>query len=138
MSNTWRGMKSAGTKNMYIPVSSVTVLSMGSPGFRVHSLLVLQTNKSTGLLATGERPPGPCGPGRPGADNLPVNLIRSDISVGLAVGVVTPVVVAVGVLVGVLVGPYTGGITVSEIHEIELLAEIGVALLLFALGLEFP
>ena len=40
-------------------------------------------------------------------------------------------------LAGVLVGPYTGGITVSGIHEIELLAEIGVALLLFALGLEF-
>ncbi len=40
-------------------------------------------------------------------------------------------------LAGVLVGPYTGGVTVSGIHEIELLAEIGVALLLFALGLEF-
>ncbi|QTA86618.1 cation:proton antiporter domain-containing protein [Desulfonema magnum] len=41
------------------------------------------------------------------------------------------------ILAGVLVGPYTGGVTVSGIHEIELLAEIGVALLLFALGLEF-
>jgi CPA2 family monovalent cation:H+ antiporter-2 len=41
------------------------------------------------------------------------------------------------ILAGVLVGPYTGGITVSGIHDIELLAEIGVALLLFALGLEF-
>lgn len=41
------------------------------------------------------------------------------------------------ILSGVLVGPYTGGVTVSDIHEIELLAEIGVALLLFALGLEF-
>ncbi len=38
---------------------------------------------------------------------------------------------------GVLVGPHTGGITVSGIHEIEMLAEIGIALLLFALGLEF-
>ena len=38
---------------------------------------------------------------------------------------------------GVILGPHTGGITVSNIHEIELLAEIGVALLLFALGLEF-
>jgi CPA2 family monovalent cation:H+ antiporter-2 len=37
----------------------------------------------------------------------------------------------------VLVGPYTGGVTVTEIHDIELLAEIGVALLLFALGMEF-
>ncbi len=41
------------------------------------------------------------------------------------------------ILAGVIVGPFTGGITVSEIHDIELLAEIGVALLLFALGLEF-
>ncbi|MDW8145359.1 MAG: cation:proton antiporter [Roseiflexaceae bacterium] len=41
------------------------------------------------------------------------------------------------ILAGVLVGPHTGGITISNIHDIELLAEIGVALLLFALGLEF-
>jgi monovalent cation:H+ antiporter-2, CPA2 family len=41
------------------------------------------------------------------------------------------------ILAGVAVGPYTGGVTVSEVHNIELLAEIGVALLLFALGLEF-
>lgn len=41
------------------------------------------------------------------------------------------------ILAGVIVGPFTGGITVSNIHDIELLAEIGVALLLFALGLEF-
>src|SRR5881628_206748 len=40
-------------------------------------------------------------------------------------------------LAGVAIGPYTGGVTVSEIHTIELLAEIGVALLLFALGIEF-
>lgn len=41
------------------------------------------------------------------------------------------------ILAGVVVVPYTGGLTVGDIHEIELLAEIGVALLLFALGLEF-
>ena len=41
------------------------------------------------------------------------------------------------ILAGVLLGPHTGGLTVSNVHEIELLAEIGVALLLFALGLEF-
>lgn len=34
-------------------------------------------------------------------------------------------------------GPHTGGYTISNINEIELLAEIGIALLLFALGLEF-
>jgi CPA2 family monovalent cation:H+ antiporter-2 len=38
---------------------------------------------------------------------------------------------------GIILGPHTGGVTVSEIHQIEKLAEIGVALLLFALGLEF-
>ena len=41
------------------------------------------------------------------------------------------------ILAGVLLGPHTGGFTVSSVHEIELLAEIGVARLLFALGLEF-
>lgn len=41
------------------------------------------------------------------------------------------------IIAGVMVGPYTGGVTVSNVHDIELLAEIGVALLLFALGLEF-
>ncbi len=41
------------------------------------------------------------------------------------------------ILAGVAVGPHTGGVTVSDIHEIEMLAEIGIALLLFALGLEF-
>lgn len=41
------------------------------------------------------------------------------------------------ILAGIVVGPHTGFVTVGDIHEIELLAEIGVALLLFALGLEF-
>lgn len=40
------------------------------------------------------------------------------------------------VLAGVMVGPHTGGPTVGDVHEVELLAEIGVALLLFSLGLE--
>lgn len=42
------------------------------------------------------------------------------------------------IMAGVLVGPNTPGPTVAEVHEIELLAEIGVALLLFAIGLHFP
>src|SRR3712207_4928480 len=42
------------------------------------------------------------------------------------------------VLAGVIVGPNTGGPTVGDAHEIELLAEIGIALLLFAIGLHFP
>jgi len=41
------------------------------------------------------------------------------------------------ILAGIVVSPYTGVISISEVHNIELLAEIGVALLLFALGLEF-
>jgi monovalent cation:H+ antiporter-2, CPA2 family len=39
-------------------------------------------------------------------------------------------------LAGVFVGPHTAGPTVVQIHDIETLAEIGVALLLFSLGLE--
>lgn len=41
------------------------------------------------------------------------------------------------IIAGIAVGPYTGGATVANVHEIELLAEIGVALLLFGIGLEF-
>lgn len=41
------------------------------------------------------------------------------------------------IFAGVVIGPYTQGITVSDVNSIEMLAEIGVALLLFALGLEF-
>lgn len=41
------------------------------------------------------------------------------------------------IITGVLLGPHVTGLAVSNIREIELLAEIGVALLLFALGLEF-
>jgi len=41
------------------------------------------------------------------------------------------------ILAGVAIGPYTGGATVVEIKQVEGLAEIGVALLLFSLGLEF-
>ena len=42
------------------------------------------------------------------------------------------------ILAGVVVGPNAGGLTVEDAHEIELLAEIGIALLLFAIGLHFP
>ena len=40
------------------------------------------------------------------------------------------------VAAGVLIGPNTAGPTVVQVHDIERLAEIGVALLLFSLGLE--
>src|ERR671916_2317609 len=42
------------------------------------------------------------------------------------------------ILAGIFVGPNTGGPTVGDVHDIELLAEIGVALLLFSIGLHFP
>ncbi len=41
------------------------------------------------------------------------------------------------ILAGVILGPHTGGLTVANIPDIERLADIGVALLLFGLGLEF-
>ncbi len=41
------------------------------------------------------------------------------------------------ILAGIIVGPFTAGVTVANIEDIALLAEIGVALLLFALGIEF-
>jgi CPA2 family monovalent cation:H+ antiporter-2 len=70
--------------------------------------------------------------------------IAADIAVILVAGLIggliaqrlrQPLVVGY-ILAGMVVGPHTGGVKVAEVHDIELLAEIGVALLLFALGLE--
>jgi CPA2 family monovalent cation:H+ antiporter-2 len=71
--------------------------------------------------------------------------IAADIAIIVTAGLVGAVIaqwlrqpLIIGyILAGVVVGPFTPGITVSDAHDIELLAEIGVALLLFALGLEF-
>ena len=41
------------------------------------------------------------------------------------------------ILAGFLLGPHTGGVTVSNAHQIYLFAYIVFALLLFSLGLEF-
>lgn len=41
------------------------------------------------------------------------------------------------VLGGIIIGPFTPGPTVSEIHVLELLAEIGVILLMYSIGIEF-
>lgn len=41
------------------------------------------------------------------------------------------------ILAGIFLGPHTGGVSISNTHDIELLAEIGVALLLFTIGIEF-
>jgi CPA2 family monovalent cation:H+ antiporter-2 len=40
------------------------------------------------------------------------------------------------ILAGIVVGPFTAGPTVGNVHDIEQLAELGVVLLLFSLGLE--
>ena len=41
------------------------------------------------------------------------------------------------VLGGILIGPFTPGPTVSEIHVLELFAEVGVILLMYSIGIEF-
>jgi CPA2 family monovalent cation:H+ antiporter-2 len=41
------------------------------------------------------------------------------------------------VLGGILVGPFTPGPTITDVHEFEILAEIGVILLMYSIGLEF-
>jgi len=71
--------------------------------------------------------------------------VAADISIiivaGLIGGIVAQLIrqpLIIGyILAGIAVGPYTGIIPIGEIHTIETLAEIGVALLLFTLGLEF-
>jgi CPA2 family monovalent cation:H+ antiporter-2 len=40
------------------------------------------------------------------------------------------------IIAGIAIGPFTGGPTVGSVHDIEQLAELGVVLLLFSLGLE--
>ena len=64
-------------------------------------------------------------------------LIISSFFCGLLLQRVGQPIILGYIAAGILLGPHTGGLTVSNIHEIERLAEIGVALLLFALGLEF-
>ncbi|WP_461208426.1 cation:proton antiporter domain-containing protein [Desulfocurvus sp. DL9XJH121] len=70
------------------------------------------------------------------ASDLIIIIVASLICAVLARRLGQPLILGY-IAAGVLVGPYTGGVTVSGAHEIELLAEIGVALLLFVLGIEF-
>lgn len=71
--------------------------------------------------------------------------IAGDIIIIILVGLLTGLIAhklkippIIGYIVaGIIIGPFTGGITVSDIPRIELLAEIGVALLLFSIGLDF-
>ncbi|MCB4203568.1 cation:proton antiporter [Deferribacterales bacterium Es71-Z0220] len=71
--------------------------------------------------------------------------IVTDISIILIVGLIGGVIaqqlrqpLILGyILAGIIIGPSTAWLTITDTHNIELLAEIGVALLLFALGIEF-
>lgn len=71
--------------------------------------------------------------------------IAADLSIIIIVGLIGGIIaqqlrqpLILGyILAGIIVGPHTGLLTITQVHDIELLAEIGVALLLFALGLEF-
>jgi CPA2 family monovalent cation:H+ antiporter-2 len=71
--------------------------------------------------------------------------ITADIAIILLAGLVGGVIahrlrqpLILGyIAAGVLLGPVSGNAWISDRHEIEMLAEIGVALLLFALGIEF-
>jgi CPA2 family monovalent cation:H+ antiporter-2 len=38
---------------------------------------------------------------------------------------------------GIVVGPFTPGLRLTDVHELELLAEIGVILLMYSIGIEF-
>jgi CPA2 family monovalent cation:H+ antiporter-2 len=51
-------------------------------------------------------------------------LLRQPLILGYVVG-------------GMLIGPFTPGPTVSDVHTLELLAEIGVILLMYSIGIEF-
>ena len=71
--------------------------------------------------------------------------IAADIAIILVAGLVGGIIaqrlnqpLILGyIAAGIVLGPVTGGTFISDPHDIELLAEIGVALLLFALGIEF-
>jgi CPA2 family monovalent cation:H+ antiporter-2 len=38
---------------------------------------------------------------------------------------------------GIVVGPFTPGLRISDLHELEILAEVGVILLMYSIGIEF-
>jgi K+:H+ antiporter len=56
---------------------------------------------------------------------------------GVAAKIVRQPLIVGYVLGGILIGPFTPGLAISEIHQFELLAEIGVILLMYSIGLEF-
>lgn len=68
--------------------------------------------------------------------DLLIILVVAFIMGALAYRLGQPVILGF-IVAGMLVGPYTGGVTVTALIEAERLSEIGVALLLFAVGIEF-
>jgi len=58
------------------------------------------------------------------AGGTAAKLLRQPLILGYVVG-------------GILIGPFTPGPQVRELHEFELLAEVGVILLMYSIGLEF-
>src|SRR5215510_6391702 len=58
------------------------------------------------------------------AGGLTARALRQPLIIGYVVG-------------GILIGPFTPGLVISEIHQFELLAEVGVILLMYSIGLEF-
>lgn len=71
------------------------------------------------------------------AGDLALIVVAALVGALLARGFRLPVLVGY-MVAGVLVGPHTPGPTVAEVRDIELLADIGAALLLFTVGLDFP
>ena len=69
------------------------------------------------------------------AADLTLVLLAALIGGYLAQRIGQPLIVGY-IIAGVVVGPFTGGPTVGNVHDIEQLAELGAALLLFSLGLE--
>ncbi len=70
------------------------------------------------------------------ATDLIIVVVAAFIGGLVAHGLKQPVILGY-IVAGMAVGPHTGGVIVSGVHALEKLAEIGVALLLFGLGLEF-
>lgn len=69
------------------------------------------------------------------AEDIIIIIIAGLIAAYIAHQLKLPLLVGY-IIAGILIGPFTGGVTVTNARQIELLAEIGVGLLLFSIGLE--
>ncbi|MFO7631188.1 MAG: cation:proton antiporter [Caldilinea sp.] len=70
------------------------------------------------------------------AADLAIIIVAAQIG-GLAAQLLRQPLIVGYIVAGIMVGPFTGGVTIGSPSDIALLAEIGVALLLFTLGIEF-